>query len=224
MSMAEGAPSDSLARGASTQSAGVIPATWQKRSQSSSEGAPGGGTVMTVTWSAPTPFAHRLTIWPADCRRQKRLPAPPPCSIACRYSAQVEVPRFLTVSCHIAGTVRPRSRTVTTTRRLVPGKSLTSWAMRGARMGARDSIDTMAVPGWALISSRRLAQAPSCACLLPFRSATARACVPQVGPGKRMPCWASVSRFTLHRCWMNVVPDFIKPMCSTSRSATCLPL
>src|SRR3569623_2542195 len=90
----EAAPSDSFARGASSQVSGPLPATSLKRSHRSAGSAPGGGTETPYTWSGPTTEPNRATILAACCWRQKRRPASPPFSIERPYSSHVHVRRF----------------------------------------------------------------------------------------------------------------------------------
>ena len=115
----EAAPSDSFDRGASSQLPGPIPTMPANRSHRVSLGAPGGGSVTTYTCSGVRLVVQRVTTRPACCCRQNRRPPWPSVRIDSTYSSQVQVLRFLTTSCHMAGTVRPRSRTPTTIRRSV---------------------------------------------------------------------------------------------------------
>src|SRR5690349_3748097 len=119
----------------------------------------------------------------------------------------------------MAGTVRPRSRTVATIRISVPGKASGSTVIRGTPIGVRYSIETTAVASYSLISSTREFHEPGlrfCDC---SRSDTARTWRFHVGPGNRTCCSARRARLALSRPWMNVVPDFIRPMWNTTRCA-----
>ncbi len=70
----DAAPTDSLPIRAGAKPSGDVPSTEQKRSHSSSRGAPGGGTVTTTTRAAPTSSPHVRAKRTMFCWRQKVRP------------------------------------------------------------------------------------------------------------------------------------------------------
>ena len=169
----------------------------QNLRHSRSPASPGGGTVTSVTASAPTPRDHRRAIGVAAWWRQNRRAGPgcfgSPWRTAATKSAQEPASPFLTLSCHIEGMVRPRSRTVTTTSTEAGAREATIRRMPAGVVVARNSIDTTAVPGQAAISVRNRSQAPTASAgtspsrRWPRTSMTAATWCRQVGPGNRKP-------------------------------------
>ena len=208
-----------------------MPATSANRSQRTPGGAPFGGTVIRVKWSRPTASDQRDAMSERRWCFQNQRPgfcAMSSLRTASRNSSQVRTPRFCVDSVHIAGSERARSRAVSTTCRSVPAKASLIISIFGSLRGARNSMETIAVPGHSLTTSTRCCQGPSGVIgswLGPPRSIssrTARTCWRQRSQANRMPCSASRSRLAVVRStfWMKLVPDFIAPMWSTSRFAT----
>ena len=143
-----------------------------------------------------------------------------------RNSSQVRTPRFCIVSIHIAGSERARSRAVSTTWRSEPLKASLMISILGRCRGARNSIDTTAVPDHAWMSLDQLAPGPSgskggwSGPPWSIRSWTAETCCFHRSQANLTPCSCRTSRFLLRTFWMKLVPDFIAPMWSTTRSAT----
>ena len=109
-----------------------------------------------VKCSRPTASDQRSEILEMRWFRQNHWPAFSPSSswrTASRNSSQVFTPRFCIDSVHIAGSERARSRAVSTTWMSESAKASLMISIFGSCRGARNSIDTIAVPGHWLIAS-----------------------------------------------------------------------
>jgi hypothetical protein len=118
ISTADTAPRDSLLPLPGWQESGSISMIEQNLCHRIAGSEPAGGTVTSVRFSGRTTLLHRRIIAGRFCWRQKlrAMACLPRCrgDSASTYSDHVQVLRFWTSSCHIAGTARARSRAVMT--------------------------------------------------------------------------------------------------------------